>query len=399
MGETIAEMVERLCPDGVEWVRLGDVSSKPENVDWRKEHSPLQYVDLSSVEMFTGRFTDVDFVNSKSAPSRAQRRILEGDILFATTRPTQMRFARVDQTLHNQVASTGYCVLRPDSVVLESDYLFYVLQMSDFQTYVNRYQTEGNYPSISDALVRSYAIPIPPLEIQREIVRILDAYSAAQQELEEQLQAEVEARETQLWALRRSILENVVDGLETQSLEFVCEKVSAGGDKPVGTVKGQLEPTKEAPYPVFANGTGEDALYGHAPTFSVRNDSVTISARGTIGHHAVRKAQFTPIIRLITLQPKTGIITAEYLNYALYTTELLGSPSSISQLTIPMLKKVEIAVPDIEKQNAAVSTLQRLEEAESDLIQELEAEITARRTQYETFREQLLTFPRKEVAA
>ena len=87
------------------------------------------------------------------------------------------------------------------------------------------------------------------------------------------------------------------------TLEAVCTFISAGGDLPLKYKKGQTIPTEQFPYPIYSNGTGEGSLYGFTETYKIDKEAVTISARGTIGWHAVRQAKFTPIIRLITLYP------------------------------------------------------------------------------------------------
>ena len=178
------------------------------------------------------------------------------------------------------------------------------------------------------------------------------------------------------------------NGVEYKTIEEVCSTVSAGGDLPENYEKGQLVPTDKFPYPIYSNGSNENALYGFTNTYRIDKDAVTVSARGTIGYHAVRKKFFTPIVRLITLLPNNRIITAEYLNYALDITEIGHSGGSIPQLTVPNIKKVCIPVPPLEIQREIVKVLDTFTKLEA----ELEAELEARRRQYHYYRDQLLNF-------
>lgn len=178
------------------------------------------------------------------------------------------------------------------------------------------------------------------------------------------------------------------NGVEYKALEEVCSTISAGGDLPEHYEKGQLIPTDRFPYPIYSNGSNKNSLYGFTDTYRIDQDAVTVSARGTIGYHAVRKKFFTPIVRLITLLPDNRIITAEFLNYALDITEIGHSGGSIPQLTVPNIKKVCIPVPPLEIQREIVKVLDTFTKLEA----ELEAELEARRRQYHYYSDQLLNF-------
>ena len=176
------------------------------------------------------------------------------------------------------------------------------------------------------------------------------------------------------------------------ALAEICKTISAGGDLPNKYMKGQTEPTKEFPFPIYSNGTEDNSLCGFTDGYKVDAEAVTISARGTIGWHTVRKAKFTPIVRLITLIPKTEIITSKFLNYALTITPIGHSGGSIPQLTVPNVKKIKIPVPALAEQERIVSILDKFDALTNDISIGLPAELKARRSQYEYYRGKLLTF-------
>ena len=132
-------------------------------------------------------------------------------------------------------------------------------------------------------------------------------------------------------------------------------------------------------------------MYGYAKDYKIDSDAITISARGTIGFHAIRESKFTPIVRLITLIPKPDI-NIQYLNYALDVTDIGSSGGSIPQLTTPNVKKIKIPVPPLEEQERIVAILDKFEKLTTDLSDGLPAEIKARKQQYEYYRDKLLTF-------
>lgn len=76
------------------------------------------------------------------------------------------------------------------------------------------------------------------------------------------------------------------------------------------------------------------------------NESVTVSARGTIGFICLREEPYVPIVRLISIIPQKNIISAKYIYLWLKTINIQGTGSTQQQLTIPEFKKTKILVPD-----------------------------------------------------
>jgi type I restriction enzyme S subunit len=189
------------------------------------------------------------------------------------------------------------------------------------------------------------------------------------------------------------IQQHCPDGVEFKELGEVCLSISAGGDLPENYLKGQKFPTVELPYPIYSNGTENNALYGFTDSYRIDSEAVTISARGTIGYHTVRKSKFTPIVRLITLIPKKETISTKFLNYALDITPIGGTSGSIPQLTVPTVKKISIPIPPLPIQQEIVNILDKFTQLES----ELESELESRKKQYEYYRNELLNFEGKEV--
>ena len=182
----------------------------------------------------------------------------------------------------------------------------------------------------------------------------------------------------------RLVAELCPEGVEYRPLGEICA-IRAGGDLPESYVKGQKEPSDLYPYPIYSNGSEEKALYGYASTYRAEGPAVTVSARGTIGYHAVRYGKFTPIVRLITLKPSIENLDIKFLDYCLGVIDISHSGGSIPQLTVPNLKKMEIPVPPMEVQEAIVEILDKF----TNLEAELEAELEARTLQYEYYRDSL----------
>ena len=119
-------------------------------------------------------------------------------------------------------------------------------------------------------------------------------------------------------------------------------EMSAGGDKPK-TISDQK--TEEFKYPVYSNGISDEGLYGFTTDYKISMESVTVSARGTIGFVCLRHIPYTPIVRLVTLVPYTNIISAKYLYHWLKNTPIHGTGTTQQQLTVPDFRKTEIVIP------------------------------------------------------
>ena len=284
-------------------------------------------------------------------------------------------------------------------------YLFHFLRLNEF--YFQSIAGRAKMPQISIPDTDGYQVPIPypsnpkkSLEIQGEIVRILDTFT----KLTAELTAELTARKKQYNYYRDQLLSFEDGEAEWKTLDDVCFSISAGGDVPKQCAKGQSQPTAEFPYPIFANATGEKALYGYTDKYKIDSDAVTISARGAkVGYHTVREAKFTPIIRLIVLVPDNELILTRYLNYVLDMTPIGGDKGGIPQLTVPTVKRISVPIPfanDPEKslleQNRLISILDKFDTLTTSTTEGLPREIELRQKQYEYYRDLLLRFPKPD---
>ena len=118
--------------------------------------------------------------------------------------------------------------------------------------------------------------------------------------------------------------------------------ISAGGDKPKNISN---QKTKAYQYPIYSNSISNDGLYGFTTDYKISAESVTVSARGTIGFVCLRHIPFTPIVRLVTLLPHSSIISAKYLYLWLKSIPIHGTGTTQQQLTVPDFRKTEILIP------------------------------------------------------
>ncbi len=176
LGEPQKETEIGPMPASWELSRLGTLCKNTDSVELRSEaERVIEYVDVSSISRDYLCIETTSRYVLKEAPGRARKRILTGDVLFATVRPTLLRVAVVPEELDNQVCSTAFCVLRRDSKTSAQNFICYVVQRDQLVQQLAEIETGASYPAVTDRMVKEQVVPVPSLEEQREIVAILDA--------------------------------------------------------------------------------------------------------------------------------------------------------------------------------------------------------------------------------
>ena len=193
--------------DDVEWKALGDVVLPTKNIKWKETNLSYQYIDLSSVDRGNNNIGETLEITSKNAPSRAQKIVKQDDIIFATTRPTQMRVAIIPKNFDEQIASTGYCILRANQKEILPKWIYYNLSLDRFKFYLEENQSGVAYPAISDGIVKEFQIPIPSLKEQKRIIEILDNFEIFNHSITEGLPKEIALRQQQYQYYREQLLD------------------------------------------------------------------------------------------------------------------------------------------------------------------------------------------------
>jgi type I restriction enzyme S subunit len=396
------ELIAEYAPEGVKFMPIGQVTSKGDNIKWsRVGDEQYQYLDLSSVDRVTRRISGTASVDAQNAPSRAQQLLATGDVIFATTRPTQMRWAVIPPQFDGQIASTGFCVLRPDTSVVLTRFLAHVLGADGFQQYVEANQIEGNYPSIPDSRVRAYRIPVPPLPIQREIVRMLDQFT----QLEAELEVELEARRAQYAYYASSLLTVDVD-VQRVKLGDVATIARGASPRPIQQFFTR-DPSgvpwiKIGDVPAdgkYITGTAQRVtLAGAAKSRRVKPGDFVLSNSMSFGRPYISKIEGYIHDGWLAISGFENSFAPDYLYYLLRSAPIQeefkrrAGAGTVQNLNAEIVRSVEVPLPPLEVQQRVIGLLDRFDALVNDFRNGLPAEINARRKQYEYYRDRLLAF-------
>ncbi len=134
----------------------------------------IQYVDVSAVSREELKVVSPTHL-ARDFPSRARKIVQCGDTIFATVRPTLRRVSMVPPELDGEIASTAFCVLRPNRAVIDPDFLFFAAISDPVSAEVAGLQSGASYPAVRDTDVLDCTIPLPPIADQRAIASSLAA--------------------------------------------------------------------------------------------------------------------------------------------------------------------------------------------------------------------------------
>ncbi|MCR5772787.1 MAG: hypothetical protein K6G87_16315 [Butyrivibrio sp.] len=124
----------------------------------------IQYLDISSIDNISKNVVGLTTYEVSKAPSRAQYVLKKDDIVYSTVRPNLQNIAINRCSDENVVGSTGFCILRCTGVT--TGYMWGVVNSKPFTDSMVSQASGANYPAVTDKVVHSFEIPIPPVDEQ-----------------------------------------------------------------------------------------------------------------------------------------------------------------------------------------------------------------------------------------
>ncbi|MCD7823907.1 MAG: restriction endonuclease subunit S [Oscillospiraceae bacterium] len=331
---------------------LGEVTSyiakgiPPKYVEKENENT-IRVLNQKCNRDFRISYADSRLHDSSLKAVPPEKMLISGDVLINSTGTGTA--GRVAQIWDVSVPTTidGHMILmRPTE---EIDVLYYGYAVKAHQQAIESYaegstgQTEINKTRLQNEIVIQF--PEDKNE-QRKIGKLLanlDEKIIENEQINKNLEEQAQAL-FKSWFVDFEPFGGVMpEGCYSSTLGDVTE-MGAGGDKP--KISSNVK-TTECPYPIYSNGLDNEGLYGYTDKPKISNESVTVSARGTIGFVCLRHIPYVPIVRLVSLVPNTDIISAKYLYLFLKQLHISGTGTTQQQLTVPDFRKTEILVPDI----------------------------------------------------
>ena len=212
--------------------------------------------------------------------------------------------------------------------------------------------------AISAKALGAELFPVPTMKEQTQITDVISKVQSIIDDRKMELQKLDELIKARFVEMFGTVQNNHYS-YRVSTLEAIAEEFFAGGDKPKDCSDSQ---DSSHPFPVYANGYEVEGLQGYSEKCRVSKQAITVSARGTIGYCFIRKANFAPVVRLITIVPNSEV-SVEYLKYAVDTMQIKSSGTNQAQLTVPDFKKEQIIVPPMNKQAAFSTFVQQVDKS------------------------------------
>ena len=264
--------------------------------------------------------------------------------------------------------------------------------------------TMSSFASVDMNGFRKFEIPIPPLDVQAEIVRILDAFTAVTAELT----AELNMRERQYQYYRDKLLSFSDAGIETdsnrQQQTALCERLTNNvkqNHQIIWKNLGEVVKIKngkdwknlgQGDIPVYGSG----GIMNYVDKASYDKVSVLIPRKGTITNIFYTEKPFWNVDTIFYTEIDESQIFPKFLFHFMKNFDLttLSTDSTRPSLTQTTLNKISIPLPSLNEQKRISNILDKFETLTHSITEGLPKEITLREQQYEYYREQLIDFPK-----
>lgn len=278
--------------------------------------------------------------------------------------------------------------------ILHDKFLYYFLLSERHQ--LTSQIRKASVPRLGRVSIEKIQIPIPSLEIQQKIVKILDKFTKLEATLEATLEAELALRKRQyqyyrdfLLAFDNQIGGGIADGYKGRLKDVVWKTLG----EVVNIKNGKdWKNLSSGDIPVYGSG----GVMGYVDTFAYDKPSVLIPRKGSITNIFYVDFPFWNVDTIYYTEIDTSKLKPKFFYYFMRTIDLmaLDTGSGRPSLTQTILNKIKIPIPPLPEQEKIVAILDKFDTLTHSISEGLPHEIALRRKQYEYYREQLLAFPK-----
>ena len=387
--DRLQQLIANLCPQGVPYKRVRDVYK-------RLKGTPITASKMKEISTPNGEIRV--FAGGKTAINAHKSDIPTANIIYRPAVLVQSR-GIIDVIYYNKpftFKNEMWAYYADDQV--STKFLFYILK-NNIQTFREAASGMGSLPQISLSVTEDFLIPVPPLEIQQEIVRILDQFT--------QFTAELTARKEQYKYYSLSLINHAVDIKEVPIRSLGTWR---GGCTPSmensafwsdGNIPWVSSKDMKAPLLVDTQDHITQEALSQTSIKLLPKNTVAIVARSGILKHTL-PVVFIPFETTVNQDIKA--LTAAQNIEPRYAYHVLNANSgnilqrtkkqggTVDSLDIQKFMNYLVPLPPLPEQRRIVSILDRFDALCNDLTSGLPAEIAARQKQYEYYRDKLLTF-------
>lgn len=387
----IDELIQQLCPDGVEYKMLGEIAEFTYGYTAKaQDKGDARFIRITDIG--NNGFLNHEDAKYITLSDESKKYLLEkGDLLVARTGATYGKTLIITSSEKSVYASFLIKITLNPNIIIHKFY-WHFSRSKSYWDQAFRLVSSSSQPQFNTGALKKISIPIPPLPVQEEIVRILDKFTA----LEAALEAELEARRKQYEFYRDQLL-TFGDEVEWRPLGEIgrvcmCKRI----------MKNETSLSGEVPfYKIGTFGKKADAFisrelyndYKNRYSFPTKG-TILISASGTIGRTVIYNGEdaYFQDSNIVWINNDETKVLNKFLFYLYKIVEWKTEGGTIARLYNDSLCRIRIPVPPLAEQERIVAILDKFDALINDISSGLPAELEMRRKQYEYYRDRLLTF-------
>ncbi|MDE6426646.1 MAG: restriction endonuclease subunit S [Ruminococcus sp.] len=387
----LKRLIKKLCPDGVEWKTIKEICNIYSGGDVPKENFSKTKTDVYNIPVISngiGNNALYGYTNINKITEEAVTVSARGTIGYAEYR--NYSYFPVIRLLS---------VIPKNKIYLNTKYLYYVLQKQNYNI------PKAGIPQLTSPIMQKISIPVPPIEIQREIVRILDKYSEKVTALQHELEKEFELRKKQ-YAYYLNKLLTFGDDIEWKTISEVADNFTGLTYKPTDTgsdgtlvlrstnILNNRLVFKNNVFVKMDNIPERAIAKGNDILICVRNGSRDLIGKSAIIPKTNEKMAFGAFMTVLRAKETINYKFLFYIwqSYSVQKQLCGNNAMPINQITSKDFSRIKIPVPPIEEQERIIKILDKFDNLCNDLTSGIPAEIEARKKQYEYYRNKLLQF-------
>ena len=413
----LEELLKKHCPNGAEYKALSDLGSfyaglNGKNKDDFKDGN-AKYITYMNV--FSNLSVNININDTVQIGEKEKQNIVKyGDVIFTGSSETieecgmsSVVTNELNEKLYLNSFCFGFRFNEPE--IMLPDFSKYLFRSTELRKKIIKTASGVTRFNVSKKKMEKILIPLPPIEVQKEIVRILDEFTEKTTKLQELLHRETILIKKQYEYYNNKLL-TFNDNVEYKTLEELCDIVDYRGKTPKkvnsgiflitakNIRKGYIDYEKSKEY-VDINDY-PNIMHRGLPQIG----DVLITTEAPLGYVAqIDRENVALAQRVIKYRPKDkSLLSSYYLKYILLGKEfqdkllINATGGTVKGIKGSKLHKLTIPVPPLEEQERIVNILDKFDALCNDITRGLPAEIELRKKQYEYYRDKLLTFKEKK---
>ena len=407
----LSELIAKLCPDGVEYRALGEVAELVRGSGLQKKdfsETGVGCIHYGQIHTKFGAYTDgvLSYVPEELAKKLTV--IHPGDVVVAVTSEDVSACCKAVAWIGDvDVVTGGHCVVVRHN--LDPKYLSYCFQTDSFYAQKKRFAAGVKVVEMRTDKLARIRIPVPPIEVQREVVRILDEYTAAHDELVRQLEEEMYLRERQHRDMRQALFDNCTGDIVTIGELFPFIRNGF-----VGTVSNHFSDREDGIRYLEGTNVHDGHISDNEEIYVTRDfheahlrselkpTDIVVVQSGHVGECAVVGDNYAGgNCHALIVMSNGGRCDSQYVVQYLYSAEgkrqidKMTTGGTVKHILASKIGRIRLPLPSETRQHEIVAIIGEMDRSYRELINSLQEELNSHILQLALVRNQLLSFPEK----